>query len=147
MGVDVRSHCQRSDFVKLMANSQSLVVWIFGALLAADGGILLIMALWLGCTVAVTRSACFGSKLDLREILFQDVDHSKVVRKILMYGSRRDNPCCAGDHPQDYRWLRTVCLVPAAVAAPFQPAAQAGPVAQAAPAAQVERPDSGIRTM
>ena len=147
MAVDVQSHCQRNDFVKLMANSLSLVEWNFDALLAADGGTPLIMALWLGYTGAGTGAAYFDSKLDLREILFPDVDHSKVVRKILMYGSRRDNPCCAGDHPEDYRWLRTVCLVLAAVAAPFQPAVQAGPVAQAAPAAQVEHPDPGIRTM
>ena len=130
-----------------MANSQLLVEWIFGALLAGDEGIPLITALWLDYTVAVTRTAYFGSKLDWREMLFQDVDHSKVVRKILMYGSRRDNPCCAGDHPEDFRWLRTVCLVLAAVGAPFQPAAQAGLVAQAAPAARVEHHDSGIQKM
>ena len=130
-----------------MVNSLSLVEWTFGALLAADVGIPLIMALWLGYTVAVTGTVYFDWRLDLREILFQDVDNSKAVRKILMYGSRRDNPCCVGDRPEDYRELRTVCLVLAAVAVPFQPAAQAGPAAQAAPAAQVEHPDSGIRTM
>ena len=130
-----------------MASNLWSVERIFGAPLAADEGNPLIVALWLGYTVAVTGTVYFDSKLDLREILFPDVDHSKVVRKTLMYGSRTDNPCCASDHPEDYRWLRTVFLVLAVVAAPFQLAAQPEPVAQAAPAAQAEHPDSEIRRM
>ena len=133
--------------MKLMANSLLVVEWISGAPPAADEGILLIMALWLGYTVAVTGTVYFGSKLDLLGILLPDVDHSKVVRRTLMCGSRRDNPCCAGDHPEDSRWLLIVFLALAVVVAPFQPAAQPELVAQAAPAAPVERPDSGIRTM
>ena len=130
-----------------MASNLLIVERIFGAPLAADEGIPLIVALWLGCTVAVIGTVYFDSELDLQEILFLDVDHSKVVRKTLMYVSRKDNPCCADDHPEDYRWLWTVCLVLTVVVAPFQPADQAEPVAQAAPAAPVEHLDSRIRTM
>ena len=130
-----------------MVNSLSSVEWVFGALLAVDAEIPLIVALWLDYGVAVTGAVHFDSKLDLREILFLDAERSKVVRKTLMYGSRRDNPGRASDHPDDYRWLRTVFLVLAVVAAPFQPAAQPEPVAQAVPAAPIEHPYSETRMM